>query len=305
MMGAVAESWHTLHNEDKDKPFRGRMSWMRGRVVLLVSDSIDRYMTQFFCEEMNVRAGDKGAKLKNGPRAHSWAECVVPSLNFTIVHWHMPGMLPYTPDWWYDRVNIPVVPFEERWDNPWNSTLDDITSISGHGPDLIIWQSGLWDRKSMPFMVKAHYGDETPLAAWTRPLFFEEVRFYAARAKQLVRFLKRKFGADVPMMLRTTTVDRKSMAKDVQTLAMDNAARAVAEHHGVEPFEWGKLVVGHPELYRDDMHLGQGPASWLWANMLLEYLARAVGAGSKGGGSKARAPYFDGWDKCARQLVAI
>ena len=87
--------------------------------------------------------------------------------------------------------------------------------------------------------------------------------------------------------------------QDAVMMEMDRLGRAVAEQAGHEMFEWSKLIHLLGDLYQDGLHPGKGPASWLWGNMMLESLARSAGA--KVGGD-ARAPYFDGWEACHKEL---
>lgn len=286
-----------------EEPRPNHMNWLDGRVVLFISDSIDRYNIQWFCSEFRDRHADPEAKFQEGKASHSVAACVVPSLNLTLLHWHLAGMTTYMPKWWWDSQNINDVPFEQRWNNTWNETFDALTSVNGKGPDLVIWQSNVWDRKNWLGTAKEHYGEKSQMAKYERPLVWDEVRFYAARVKKLLRFLRERLGEDVPMMLRTVTLDKQNMAKDVQTYEMDRINRVVGERFGVEPFEWGKIIAGHADLYRDSLHPGHGASSWLWSDMMLEYLARAVGAGTRGGARPEREPYFDGWDACHDQLM--
>lgn len=297
----LKESLRRKHNEPKDP----KLSWVDGRVVLLISDSVDRYNTQWFCNEFKERRYDEKATFHEAGKAHSTALCTVPSMNFTIVHWHLAGMTTYMPSWWWDSINIADVPFENRWDNVWNYTFNEIVSINGKGPDLVIWQSTVWDRKNWLGVAKEHYGEDHHMAQFTRQLVWDEIRFYAARVKTLIQMLQERLGKDVPMMLRTMTLDQKSMHKDIQPYDMDRINRVVGEKYGIEPFEWGRIIAGQSDLYRDSLHPGKGSSSWLWGTMVLEYLARAVGAGTDGGAREERARYFSGWNECHDELVPI
>ncbi|KAF2100132.1 hypothetical protein NA57DRAFT_75632 [Rhizodiscina lignyota] len=210
-----------------------RLSWLEGRVVLFLSDSVDRYNIEWFCDEFRKRANDTKAKFA-------------------------------------------------------------VLTLSSGKPSV-------WDRKNWLGVAKEHYGVNSSMATFARQLVWDEIRFYAARAEKLIRFLQEKLGKDVPMMLRTITLDRDKMAKDVQPYDMDKLNRLIGEKHGIEVFEWGKIIAGHADLYKDNLHPGHGAASWLWSNMVLEYLARAVGAGTEGGARREREPYFDGWQMCHKQ----
>lgn len=48
------------------------------------------------------------------------------------------------------------------------------------------------------------------------------------------------------------------------------------ERLGLEVFEWGRLITGEAHEYIDDQHFRSGKTSWLFAQMILYYLHRAV-----------------------------
>ena len=85
---------------------------------------------------------------------------------------------------------------------------------------------------------------------------------------------------------------------DAMLIELNRLGRAVAENAGHEVFEWGRIMSGFAQYYKDNTHLDKGPASWLRGNMLLEYLARIAGIGDEDG-----SPYFDGWNACHDRLV--
>lgn len=296
MNTAIEEA--TRRNQGLSKHGKGQLSWLQDRFVLFISDSIDRYNVQHFCGEFSKRAGEK-TKFRDGKLPHTTSSCFIPSFNLTLLHWHLAGMPTYSPKWFPSKYKI--VPFEQRWEDLWIKTLDTVNKTD-HRPDLIIWQSALWDNKNFKLFAVENYGINSTMAKWTRRSVWDEIQFYTARAQKLMRFIREIYG-DVPMMLRTVTLNRSRMSKDVQSYVLDGINRAVAEKFDVEVFEWAKIIAGHGNLYQDELHPGKGPSSWLWANMLLEYLARAVGAGTKGGAPKKRAPFFDGWDRCHAHLV--
>lgn len=145
---------------------------------------------------------------------------------------------------------------------------------------------------------QAHYDSEHPLAQKERKLVWQEIRLVAARLRKLTNSLHDEFGPDVPAMYRAGTIHRNSNASDASIYELDRVSRAVAEKAGHEVFEWGRIISALSMLYKDHTHPGKGAGSWLWGNMILEYLARSAGAGDE-----ARSPYFNGWDACHGDLV--
>jgi hypothetical protein len=266
----------------------GGLSWLWGRRVLMLGDSVDRFMTQFFCEEL-------GSKMRQ-PKQHTTATCSIPSLNLTLTHWHYAGSFTFRPQWWWME-DMEEIPFEERWAKLWGPMVDSVRGPNGR-PDLIMWQNGLWDERALWENGEAHYNPGELLGQRQRQLVWQEVRFITARVKKLVQRLSTEFGPDVPTMFRAFTMHRESDARDANLYELERVSRAVAEQAGHEMFEWGRLISGFSMLYKDQTHPGKGPASWLWSNMMLEYLARGAGKGDE-----ARKPYFDGWQACHAHLA--
>lgn len=299
MHTAVAEdqrrrnAMHTKKNKQKAEDFVGMkddggLGWLWGRRVLIFGDSVDRFMMQFFCEEF-------GQPLRQ-PKPHTTATCSIPTFNLTLVHWHYAGSWTEKPGWWW-MDDMEEVAFEDRWDKLWAPTLNTTVRGPAGQPDLLLWQNGLWEQRALWEAGEAHYDIDHPMGQRERQLAWQEVRFVAARIKKFVQRVKDEFGPGVPTMFRAITVHRNSNATDANIYELDRLSRAVAEQAGHEMFEWGRILTAFSMLYQDNTHTGKGPGSWLWGNMILEYLARSAGIKDE-----ARAPYFDGWDACHSHL---
>ncbi|ROT35915.1 hypothetical protein SODALDRAFT_337162 [Sodiomyces alkalinus F11] len=266
----------------------GGLGWLWGRRVIILGDSVDRFMIQFLCEEF-------GRGMRQ-PKPHTTATCAIPTLNLTLIHWHFPGSFTYKPEWWWME-DMEEVAFEERWESMWAPLLETTGRGPTGQPDLLLWQNGLWDQRALWEAAEAHFGEEDPMGERKRQLVWQEIRFVAARTKKMVRRLSERFP-DVPTMFRAMTVHRESDATDASIYELDRLSRAVAEQADHEVFEWGRIITSLSMLYKDQTHPGKGPGSWLWSNMILEYLARSAGYGDS-----ARSPYFDGWDACHSYLA--
>jgi len=98
------------------------------------------------------------------------------------------------------------------------------------------------------------------------------------RLQKLLALLRAEYGNGVPMMYRALTFHIGGMSNHDYILHdFDRLQRGLAAHSGQEVFEWGSIMNGHSLHYTDETHLGKGPASWLWGNMFLEYMAKATG----------------------------
>lgn len=296
MLRAVQENYRRREAKaDAKKPAdfesekkAGALDWLWGRRVLLLGDSVDRFMLQFFCEEF-------GYGMQQGV-PHTTATCEIPSLNLTIIHWHYAGSWHYRPDWWW-MSDMKEIAFEDRWKSLWAPTMDTHVRGPNGQPDLIIWQNGLWDQRALREAGKAHYPGNETLGMTERQLAWQEIRFVGARVKKFVQAVHKEFP-NVPTMFRAITVHRNSNATDANIYELDRLSRAIAEQAGHEMFEWGRIVTAFSMLYKDETHTGKGPGSWLWGNMILEYLARSAGAKDP-----YRAPYFNSWGACHPYLI--
>ncbi|CAJ0552657.1 Ff.00g007350.m01.CDS01 [Fusarium sp. VM40] len=277
-----------------DMKHDGGFGWLWGRRVVMFGDSVDRYMTTYFCNEFGIQPKFP-IKDKSGRQAK--VVCEIPSFNFTMVYFHSVGSFTYRPNWWWIK-NIKSVAWEERWGILWKPHEASIQGPNGR-PDLVLWQNGLWDQRAFwEGGTAMHNEGDKPMTKKYRQMVWEEVRFVTARIKKIANILNGQF-AGAPIMFRALTVHRQSGMGDAIMMEMDRLGRAVAERAGHEMFEWARLFHLMGDLYQDGMHPGRGPASWLWGNIMLEYIARSAGAEV---GGEARSPYFSGWDACHKEL---
>jgi hypothetical protein len=91
-------------------------------------------------------------------------------------------------------------------------------------------------------------------------------------------------------MYRAVTTHRESNAKDANLYEIDRIGRFIANQFSMEIFEWGRILTSFSMLYQDQTHLGKGPASWIWGEMMLGYLKRS----SEGKWSDCHQEYL-GW----------
>lgn len=73
-------------------------------------------------------------------------------------------MFVYRPAWWWEK-HMTVVPFEERWTEIFEPTFLELRGIDGVNPDLILFQSGLWDARAFLELKKSKSNEQTLLPA--------------------------------------------------------------------------------------------------------------------------------------------
>ncbi|KAK9470712.1 uncharacterized protein V1510DRAFT_398726 [Dipodascopsis tothii] len=292
------------------------LNWVHGRRLLLMGDSVDRHMAQIFCREFGhdsletatQRNADGTVRVHGGK--HTTASCHLPLLNFTIAHWHIASMYTMRPDWWWlDHVD--TVAFEERFPKYYLPDLAHVAGLDGAAPDLVLFQSGLWDERVFRENAIAKFPGTKPeamkvfpLAKEGRQLVWDELEFFRARFRKFVGLIKTTFPG-TPLMYRALTSRREQTANDLPTINMDRLNRHVAVAEDIEVFEWARLVQGFSAEYLDYLHVGHGTGSVLWGQMVLYYLFRAAGGyvhegrGVRGAPAIALgAPAADGWAEC-------
>ncbi|KAM0554622.1 hypothetical protein ACHAO7_003761 [Fusarium culmorum] len=276
---------------------QGGLGWLWGRRVVEFGDSVDRYEAKYTCREFDIEMYfPKVHPIEKFPKGI----CEIPTFNLTFVVFHSAGGFTYRPDWfWYKEMRI--IPFEERWKTVWKPHEAPIQGPNGR-PDLLLWQNGLWDQRGFQVGGKKHHEPNTTVGLWSRKLVWEELNFFTSRLRTYVQMLVDEFPG-TPMMFRTLTYHQHTGMSDAMMPEMDRVGRAMAAKYGHEVFEWARIIQLLGKHWADRTHPAEGAMSWLWGNMVLEYLARASGVGTNAGGEK-RYPYFEGWDACHEECLS-
>ncbi|KAK9385512.1 hypothetical protein V1515DRAFT_607666 [Lipomyces mesembrius] len=259
--GASSRSPEALEREELEN----RLHWLRNRRILVVSDSVDRYQSEYICNRLGLEL----THSKKGRQTASW--CHIPMWNLTLMNWHIASVSPTKPAWWWIQ-SMEIVDVEERWTEYYLPTLNDTIGMNGKSPDLILFHTGLWDHTYFIRAPEAVGGK----ASWARSLNWRELRFYMQRVRMVITMLRQQFGDDVPIMCRSVTL-KKSLPSNVSILNLDRAARFVCNELDIEIMEFGEIVRGYFEFYKDMVHIDRGPLSVLWANMMFWYLFRTQG----------------------------
>ncbi|KAK9453419.1 hypothetical protein V1511DRAFT_522667 [Dipodascopsis uninucleata] len=264
-----------------------KMNWLHNRRAVVLGDSVDRIMIQFFCEELNLQP-------EYGPGGqHTTYSCHIPLLNTTIYHWHVASLYPMRPDWWWLK-HIKLVAFEDRFASIFDPDWSKVIGCNGQTPDLVLFQSGLWDERAFrestrnikdasdylltpdELEKKRKNREKTGLGREGRQLSWDELMFFKARMEKFMSFIKDKFHG-TPLLYRGLTTRRDSNIADLATINMDRISRALAASMDIEIFEWARLTTAFSDQFLDYLHVGKGPLSYTWANMFLYYLFRATG----------------------------
>ncbi|KAK7207380.1 hypothetical protein BZA70DRAFT_12005 [Myxozyma melibiosi] len=303
----------------REREIMRQMKWVNNRRVLYVGDSVDRIPILSLCEELGLEMVSDGGPV-HGKR-QTTVYCHVPSINFTVVQWHVPGMLTFRPDWWWEK-EMSIVAFEERFEEIYlKYSLPLAINPAGKAPDLVFVQTGLWDERAIRY---AEYfageldGEETPNANRTRipwslttQLTWTQLRFINVRFQKLVHKLQDMFGEETPIMYRSLTMRKDSKLADLPVISIDRMHRSMAKHLNLEVFDWGRLIYGHSNYFKDQMHVLSGPLTWLWNDMMLGYLFRAAGGVEEQGkivqwpeiGTAKSWNTGENWNRCHRYLT--
>ncbi|KAK9453432.1 hypothetical protein V1511DRAFT_504704 [Dipodascopsis uninucleata] len=247
-----------------------QVDWLRNRRILMLSDSVDRYMAIHFCSAIGL----EGVFGPGGKHTTAW--CTVPSLNFTIYHWHVASMFTFRPDWWW-MTEMEYVAWEDRLEHLYLDTLPEVIGMNGYSPDLILYQSSLWDLFAFVKNYQENFKTTEGSGSNKRQIHWSELEFYIQRSRVFIKSIRNLFGNDVPIMYRTAIQHRNAGITDLPLYNLDRAARFVAHQADIEIFDWGKMMAGFQDEFTDNMHVGLGPLSWLYSNMLMYYLFRALG----------------------------
>ncbi|KAK9361808.1 hypothetical protein V1504DRAFT_450338 [Lipomyces starkeyi] len=291
-----------LELNDEQKDLVRRVNWAHNRRVLVLGDSIDRFMIKFFCGDLGQQA--QVTKHPEYGGDHTTMACHIPLLNFTMYHWHVASLYTYRPVWFW-LPHVKYVPFEERFEKLFKPVWNEVVGMNGQSPDLILFQSGLWDERVFREAGRSEDGDDklsepekkkkydrlskVGLGRGGRQLVWDELVFYKARMDKFITLVRDKFGADVPLLYRSLSARRESASMDLAGINMDRVTRALVAKRGVEIFEWSRMAAAFSTQYMDYLHIGQGPLSYTWSNMLIYYLFRAAG-GAEYNGTLARFP---------------
>ncbi|KAK9243743.1 hypothetical protein V1506DRAFT_477955 [Lipomyces tetrasporus] len=251
---------------DELDELESRLAWIKHTRMLLLSDSVDRFEAHFLCERFDQR-------MKSSATSHTISICHIPYWNFTISHWAITSTFTTLPPWWW-LPTMGMVSIEDRWRKIYMPARSLTIGMNGQTPDLVAFQSGLWDHKAFILGHAANQNLAEP--DYGRDMNWRELRFYMQRVRRVVGILRETFGDTVPLLYRVTS-PRKDEAENVGMHSLVRAARFVCRETDVETMEFGSLVQGFVEFYRDGLHVANGPLSVMWSNMMFWYLYRVKG----------------------------
>ncbi|KAK9447839.1 uncharacterized protein V1518DRAFT_420569 [Limtongia smithiae] len=292
-----------------------RTKWVRDKTVLVIGDSVDRYLTAFLCRD------NLGGINRDQFGYQTTQECHVPWLNFTIIAWHTTSMIEARPKWWWIK-SMKTVVWEERWEEYFERSMTrNVTTADGGVTyyripfDLVIFQSGLWDLSAFVTSRRdrlRHGLPETEQESvklnFRRALNYRELRFYLNRLSHILSFVQSELP-NAPMLCRT--ISQRSLGNEnTMTTQLARAQAYVCKKHNLEmmPFEETTAgVFGAGKLYLDTVHYKNGPLSALYSNMILSYLFRAAGGVEVKGKIVRNPTALDNpklaWDRCHQHFM--
>lgn len=144
-------------------------------------------------------------------------------------------------------------------------------------PDLVLASSLFWDEKFLD--ERGRGASKTVDRGSAHGFWWNELAWFRGRVRLLVRRV-REIWPKTPVMFRTRQL--RANADDFHLLTifqLDQGLRALGKELGVKLFTWGDKLEGYNVYYDNDQHFAKGPNTYLFGDMLLFYLRRAVTPG--------------------------
>lgn len=290
------------------------LDFLRNRSVLMIGDSIDRNLaTHFGRTALQGTAGYH--TILNPPESshivatklssHQVGVSHLPELNFSIANWFLMGVgVQDEVAFYHPREDLPQE-FERRLETFFFPLLKARLLPK---PDLITYNSGLWDLEYLARTRMAKYNlpdiqprtREAPASlALSKlgdgsPLSLTELAYHRARLRRflkvLIKFIHELYGdhhssvdyknSPIEIMYRSMHLGNSTITNAFapeRIHQIDESNRLVAKEFNIKVFEWGKMTTGlHTQLSDPipSIHFGDGSAQYIFGDMLLFYLKR-------------------------------
>lgn len=178
-------------------------------------------------------------------------------------------------------------PYHEEHPFPFEARIAEVMlpAMREHGfgdrtPDLVVASSLFWDEKFLDERGRAGAATTGGVDRGSAHGFWwNELAWFRGRVRALVG-LVRDLWPHTPVMFRTRQL--RAAADDFHLLTifqLDQGLRALGRELGVKLFTWGDKLEGYNVYYDHDQHFAKGPNTYLFGDMLLFYLRRAVTPG--------------------------
>ncbi|KAG8978390.1 hypothetical protein FRC05_010635 [Tulasnella sp. 425] len=239
------------------------MSWTQEKTVLFIGSSHDRNNIEYFCQYLNGTYKSRGG--------HTAGFCRIPQYNFTLVNWFLFGMVDGDYDWFSTEAK--PYNFEGRIQK---FMLPMMKEENLGNPDLIIETSLFWDDSFFQKRAR-HYN----ITHQDSPFTYTELVWHRSRVHALIHYTRQLYGTKIPIMFRTRHFRHDNSWNHIwRVFQLDQSIRAIGEELGIKLFTWGGKLEGHTnEFYDGDQHFKKGPVTWLFGDMMLFYLKRAITPG--------------------------
>ncbi|KAK9351025.1 hypothetical protein V1523DRAFT_418007 [Lipomyces doorenjongii] len=274
--GRKTESTKILRNLEK------QLYWLQNRSLLVVGDSVDETFVSHLCTSL---ATALDYEPTNSSNETSIVTCNIREWNLTITHWQL-GCVGYNCS--SSAVETPES-IDQKWDRYFIPTSDSVIGQNGVSPDLVIFQLGLWAEQFFVNQYREYVHRKR--MDYSRTLNFNELVLYTRLLRRTISKLRNLYGYQVPILYRTVALKNTAL-QDIAALNLDSAARYACRELDIEIMDFGWIVRGYYSFYSDDVNIGEGPLSALWANMVFWYLFRSQG-GVEVRGDLVRMPDMD------------
>ena len=92
----------------------------------------------------------------------------------------------------------------------------------------------------------AQYGEEHRDRQKARGFLWGEIAWHRSRLREMITFVREKYGQDLPMMFRTRHIRAKMGADQLLHVAqLDQSGRAASRDMGIRLFTWGEKLEGY------------------------------------------------------------
>ncbi|KAG0149726.1 hypothetical protein CROQUDRAFT_653283 [Cronartium quercuum f. sp. fusiforme G11] len=231
---------------------------------------------------------------RDNVRTKPWV-CEVPAYGFRLVSLFTYGLEPYQSGYFYsnDDWYIPPSSFLNRVDQILLPLIQNLAAAR-HAPqilkpDLLEVCSGLWDLRQWTEADSRAMGQnlddssEVPFQTLTG----ERLNWWKQRSTAMLQGIAARFPEDdVPILWRTLHHPlRHNLAPYSRVEQLDQLARSMVAGLQRRPGplanrlkldNWGRMMLGQENHFRDSVHPRAAPGSVLWGEMMLWELRRTV-----------------------------
>jgi len=244
------------------------VGFARDKLVTFIGSSHDRNNVEQWCYDVSGRYESWGG--------HAGGLCHLEWLNLTVANWFLYGMVDNESYDWFRAGDGRPITFEQRIEK----IMVPEMKRRGHSgvPDLVVMSSLFWDED----LLWSHAW-RLELSSKKHPEYgftYREIQWHRSRFHELINLVRGMWGQDVPLMFRTRQHRLYNHDGGVlKIFQFDQSCRALAKEVGVRLFTWGGKMEGWTRYYDGDQHFPEGPSTYIFGDMMMFYLYRAINPG--------------------------